>query len=75
MPKLPKWIESILNAKPAEPVPVQVQDGGQPPVETPPPPAMEEEGPAPEELDEIYQDPFFEEPEEELENVLGEDRV
>ncbi len=69
MPKLPKWIESILNAKPAEPVPVQVQDGGQPSVETPPPPAMEEEGPALEELDEVDQDPSFEGTEEELEDL------
>ncbi len=69
MPKLPKWIESILNAKPAEPAPLQVQDGGQPSVETPPPPAMEEEGVAPEELDEIDQGPSFEGPGEELENL------
>ncbi len=66
MPKLPKWIESILNARPAELVPVQVQDEGQLPVETPPPPAMEEEGLALEELDGIDQEPSFEEPEEEL---------
>ncbi len=69
MPKLPKWIENVLNAKAAEPVPVPVQDGGQPSMETPPPPAMEEEGLAPEELDEVDQDPSFEEPGEELEDL------